>query len=53
MKSVKNKMWKYRLKRTVILSLLSGLFVMPCHAGAVMEVMEYTYHSQRLGVYIE
>ena len=45
MKSEKNKMWKYRLKRTVILSLLSGLFIMPCHAGAETEVKEYTDHQ--------
>ena len=45
MKSVKNKMWKYRLKRTVILSLLSGLFIMPYHAGAETEVKEYTDHQ--------
>ena len=38
-------MWKYRLKRTVILSLLSGLFIMPCHAGAETEVKEYTDHQ--------
>ena len=45
MKSEKNKMWKYRLKRTVILSLLSGLFIMPCHAGAETEVKKYTDHQ--------
>ena len=45
MKSVKNKMWRYRLKRTVVLSLLSGLFIMPCHAGAETEVKEYTDHQ--------
>ena len=45
MKSVKNKMWKYRLKRTVILSLLSGLFIMPCHAGAETEAKEYADHQ--------
>ena len=38
-------MWKYRLKRTVILSLLSGLFIMPYHAGAETEVKEYTDHQ--------
>ena len=45
MKSVKNKMWRYRLKRTIVLSLLSGLFIMPCHAGAETEVKEYTDHQ--------
>ena len=38
-------MWRYRLKRTVVLSLLSGLFIMPCHAGAETEVKEYTDHQ--------
>ena len=45
MKLVKNKMWRYRLKRTIVLSLLSGLFIMPCHAGAETEVKEYTDHQ--------
>ena len=29
----------------MILSLLSGLFIMPCHAGAETEVKEYTDHQ--------